>query len=712
MSTNEDKYASGENVDLTAYALGELGEAEMENLAKKLEGSPEMRAELEETRAMAAALGEALDSEPKLELSEVQRAAILGDRSGRDSAVPRKAPKSPMRRVALVAAYAASIALVFTVGAHLMSEVEDNELRYKFSYVKEGGASSGDPVAAIGYLGDETRKQLPLLGYEGDAGASPGVDDQASANWSAWHSFDGADGFGRPLSDKERESFWGNPDSTSANTESYAYIRENKFRSVANEPLSTFSIDVDTASYANVRRFLTNGQLPPADAVRIEELVNYFNYDYPTPTGSDPFSVNVEVTSAPWRPQHRLVRIGLRGKDIAFEGRRPTNLVFLLDVSGSMNSADKLPLVKKSLRLLVDQLESSDHVAIAVYAGAAGVILPPTSGNAKGVILEAMERLSAGGSTNGGEGIQLAYEMARRNLEPEGVNRVILCTDGDFNVGTSSEGELVRMVQEQARDGIELSVLGFGTGNLKDSTMEQMADHGNGNYSYIDTVREARKVLVEEMGGTLVTIAKDVKIQVEFNPLEVAAYRLIGYENRLLANEDFNDDRVDAGEIGSGHTVTALYEIVPPGMQSDERDVDPLKYKRTEDPSVAAGQGEMMTVKLRYKEPKGSKSRLIERVVRDSGISLEEASADTRFAASVAEFGMLLRGSENVSSSKLEQVLRRAVGGLGPDPGGYRTEFVGLITRAIALGVTGDANLRALGYGEDLESIGYLGEDE
>ena len=700
MSTDDKKNVDGENVNLTAYALGELSEAEMANLAMELEGSPEMRAELDETRAMAEALGAALGAEPEMELSSAQRAAIIGSRSDQSKSNTVESSRQAVRRYVMRGALVAAALTLVVAGLQIFNqgkEIDGTNLRYQFPFDLDGTKkpTAIDPTSEFVYRPSPKKEQLGDLGYSDHPGISL-IDLNGFGGGSGYHTW--------------RDTSVLQVTPTEQSTEAYAYIEENKFRSVANEPLSTFSIDVDTASYAIVRRFLTSGQLPPVDAVRIEELINYFSYDYPAPTGGDPFSVNVEVTSAPWRETNRLVRIGLRGKDIAFEARRPTNLVFLLDVSGSMNSSDKLPLVKKSLRLLVDQLENTDHVAIAVYAGAAGMILPPTSGNSRGAILQAMERLEAGGSTNGGQSIQLAYSMARQNLDPEGVNRVILCTDGDFNVGMSGEGDLVRLVKEQARDGIELSVLGFGTGNLKDSTMEQMADHGNGNYSYIDSLREAHKVLVEEMGGTLVTIAKDVKIQVEFNPLEVAAYRLIGYENRLLANEDFNDDRVDAGEIGSGHTVTALYEVVPAGADSKERSVDPLKYGQAQEPSAAAGHGELLTVKLRYKQPKGSKSALIEQAVRDNGLSFADASNDTRFAASVAEFGMLLRGSKHGGAKKIQAVLRRAVGGLGSDPGGYRTEFVQLITRAIALGLAGESRDGIEEEIRQLEEIGYVDE--
>ena len=351
------------------------------------------------------------------------------------------------------------------------------------------------------------------------------------------------------------------------NTATYDHIEENPFLAAASNPLSTFSIDVDTASYSNVRRFIESGALPPKDAVRVEEMLNYFSYDYPQPTGDDPFSINLDSTSCPWEPAHRLVRIGLKGREIATDKRPASNLVFLLDVSGSMMPPERLPLIKQSMRLLVDKLTENDRVAIVVYAGGSGLALPATSGDRKEQILSALENLQAGGSTNGAEGIELAYKTAAENFIKGGVNRVILATDGDFNIGVTDQGDLIRLIEEKAKSGVFLSVLGVGNDNLKDSTMQKLADKGNGNYAYLDSLDEARKVLVQQMSGTLITIAKDVKIQVEFNPARVASYRLIGYEKRMLRKEDFNNDKIDAGEIGAGHTVTALYEIVPVGCE-------------------------------------------------------------------------------------------------------------------------------------------------
>ncbi len=469
------------------------------------------------------------------------------------------------------------------------------------------------------------------------------------------------------------------------NTEAYDRIEDNQFLQATQNPLSTFSIDVDTASYAVVRRFLQGGRLPPKDAVRIEEMLNYFSYSYPVPSEEGPFSASVEVAQAPWALEHRLVRIGLKGQELGMEQRPSSNLVFLLDVSGSMQPANKLPLLKNAMRLLVDRLGEKDRVAIVVYAGASGLVLPSTSSDQKGEILAALENLRAGGSTNGGSGIRLAYQTAVSNFITGGVNRVILATDGDFNVGTTNQGDLTRLIEDNAKSGVFLTVLGFGMGNYKDSTLEKLADMGNGNYAYIDTINEARKVLVDEINSTLVTIAKDVKIQIEFNPLQVSAYRLIGYENRLLRKEDFNDDTKDAGEIGAGHTVTALYEIVPAGKGLQIPGVDPLKYQTPMGTTDVAQSGELLTLKLRYKQPDGETSLLLEFPVRDGDKAYSQASQDFKFAAAVASFGMILRQSPYQGNGTLAAVLELAEEGKGSDPHGYREEFLELVKQAIEL---------------------------
>ena len=476
-----------------------------------------------------------------------------------------------------------------------------------------------------------------------------------------------------------------------ASREQYDRIEDNPFLGVRTNPLSTFSIDVDRASYGNVRRFLTSGQRPPKDAVRIEELINYFPYELPEPRGSDPVAITSEVMTAPWQPQHRLVRIGLQARRIETASLPPNNLVFLVDVSGSMNEWNKLPLVKQSLRLLVNALRPQDRVAIVAYAGAAGLVLPSTSGDEKARIADAIDRLEAGGSTAGGAGIELAYRTAREHFLERGNNRVILATDGDFNVGVSSDAELERLVEQRRRDGTYLTVLGFGTGNYQAAKMEKLAKVGNGNAGYVDSPAEARKLLVEEMGATLLTVANDVKLQVEFNPSRVQAYRLIGYENRLLSTEDFNDDAKDAGDIGTGHQVTALYEVVPVGVDGTVpvRGMDSLRYVAPDATVRSTTRGpsdELLFVKLRYKRPGNLASQLLSHAV-PSRISARP-STDARFIAAVASFGMLLRDSEYKGNSSAAQVLEQARAALGEDRGGYRAEFVGLVERWRALGVT------------------------
>lgn len=465
----------------------------------------------------------------------------------------------------------------------------------------------------------------------------------------------------------------------SFNTEEYSSIVENIFHDPTRIPLSTFSIDVDAASYSNIRRFINSSQLPPTDAVRIEEMINYFNYDYSQPSKEDPFSINTEVGICPWNEKHYLVHLGLQGKQIPMDDLPPSNLVFLLDVSGSMNQANKLPLLKSAFKMLVANLRAEDKVSIVVYAGAAGMVLSPTSGDKKGTIIAALEQLQAGGSTAGGQGIRLAYKIARQNFKNNGNNRIILATDGDFNIGESSNAAMERLIEEERNSGVFLTVLGFGMGNYKDSKMEVLADKGNGNYAYIDTILEAKKVLVNEFGGTLFTIAKDVKIQVEFNPEVVQAYRLIGYENRKLKDEDFNDDKKDAGELGSGHTVTALYEIIPVGVEDEfTGSIDPLKYQKAPKSNQKFG-SEMMAVKLRYKEPNGESSKLLSETIRHKVSQYDGTSDNFKFSASVAAFGMLLRDSEFKGTASYEKVLEWANASRGSDLEGYRAEMIDLV---------------------------------
>jgi Ca-activated chloride channel homolog len=469
-------------------------------------------------------------------------------------------------------------------------------------------------------------------------------------------------------------------------TEDYDKIVENSFMRTDRNPISTFSIDVDTASYSNMRRFLTENSLPPKDAVRIEEMINYFTYDYPQPQEEAPFSITTEVSSCPYNKNHRLVLIGLQGKKLALEKLPRSNLVFLIDTSGSMQDPNKLPLLKAGFKMLTNQLNQSDRVSIVAYAGSAGVVLPSTPGSDKNTILQAIDNLQAGGSTAGGEGIKLAYDIAVKNFIQNGNNRVLLATDGDFNVGISDDASLVQLIEEKRKKGVYLSILGFGMGNLKDSKMEKLADHGNGNYAYIDSLNEAKKVLVTQMGGTLFTIAKDVKIQVLFNPAIVKGYRLLGYENRMLATKDFNDDTKDAGELGAGHTVTALYELIPASSQEGVPEEGAQVVKETEkiDPFK---KNELLVVKLRYKKPTWSRSDLIVKSLDNHEVSFENASRNLRFASAVATFGLLLRDSKYKGDASFEKVIVLAKEGKGVDLEGYRGEFIQLVEKAKALGV-------------------------
>lgn len=481
-----------------------------------------------------------------------------------------------------------------------------------------------------------------------------------------------------PTTDQEQ------PQGQNFNTEGYAYTPENDYKAVLTDPLSTFSIDVDAASYTNTRRFLNNGALPPVDAVRIEEFINYFSYSYEQPTTNDPFSINTEYAACPWNKNHQLLHLGLKGKSFDFNEIQAMNLVFLVDVSGSMSQQNKLPLLKKSFELLTKKLRAKDKISIVVYAGAAGLVLPATPGNNSEAILNAFNQLNAGGSTAGGEGINLAYKVAKENFIENGINRVILATDGDFNIGSSSDAEMTRLIEEKRKDDIFITVLGFGMGNYKDSKMETIADKGNGNYFYIDNLEEARKTLVTELDGTLNTIAKDVKIQIEFNPEKVKAYRLIGYVNRKLNNEDFNDDKKDAGELGAGHTVTALYEIIPAG--SDEEiaySVDDLRYQKPKTTANTNPSDEIATVKLRYKLPKGTESKLLVRAIPDQ--KKEPSSENFNFSASVAGFGMLLSKSNYANDMTYQDIINWATASKGIDTEGYRAEFIQLVKMAALL---------------------------
>jgi len=652
---------------LTAYALGEMEAVERAEFETQLQHDPVARQAVAEIRATVESLTGALANEPLPEPASrsLGNAAIIPGRDPRRLDGGLASPDGILgKKISfpqfyyLVAGLAAACFAVFF--AYWDQHRPLHEVK-KYVEMPQGEVKHREEVGSIA-MNLPVAESAVLDGYESSS-----------------------------------------PTSATGNTETYAFHRDSDFQKPSDNPLSTFSGDVDTASYSNVRRFIMSGKRPPVDAVRIEELVNYFPYGYAAPrteaangvelpvdSQRAPFAAHLEVASAPWAPEHRLVRIGLKGREVSEATRPAANLVFLLDVSGSMNEPKKLPLLKQSLRLLVDRLRSDDRVAIAVYAGASGLALPSTPASHKAEILEAIDRLEASGSTNGAMGIQLAYDIAKANFVQGGVNRVILATDGDFNVGPSSEGELVRLIEEKAKSGVFLSVLGFGTGNIKDATMEQLADKGNGNYAYIDSLAEARKTLVEQAGGTLVTIAKDVKLQVEFNPALVQAYRLIGYENRLLAKEDFNNDKVDAGEIGAGHTVTALYEIVRVGEKMSETPgVDPLKYQTTKAVALADGEGpaskELLTVKIRYKEPAGDVSSSLEFPLFDRGVRFADATPDFKFASAVAAFGMVLRDSPHKGTSTLDDVEAWGRAGLGSDAGGYRSEFLGLVERSRSL---------------------------
>ena len=660
----------------TAYALGELDDADERATVETIcDRDPEARACVAGVRETAALLTAELSGAPGIELSDLQRKAIR-DAGATPSVKPSRRGLWIAGGAALAAAAAGIVMVVATpMGAKRAPTGSSAETLDRTVAV----SSSPDPVAT------------PVAG---DDGYMAGSDTSTADNKLADHpagvlgALRGGSGTGRGYGD-----ITGSADFSTGidgdgrfavnlpNREAYAHTKDNDFVDVSEDPRSTFSIDVDTGSYSNIRRMLRTRQLPPADAVRIEEMINYFEYDYPAPATEHPFSLSAEVGRAPWNRENLLVKIGVQGKAIEQQVRPRSNLVFLVDVSGSMAQANKLPLLKRSVRLLVDSLDAEDRVAIVVYAGAAGQVLPSTPVRDRRKILRALDRLEAGGSTNGGAGIELAYRIAARHFVQGGINRVLLATDGDFNVGVSHTGGLVRLVEEKAKSGVFLTVLGFGMGNYNDAMLEEISNKGNGHYAYIDTLNEARKVLVHELDSTLVTIAKDVKIQIELNPREVARYRLIGYANRILAHRDFTDDAVDAGEIGAGHSVTALYELVP--ARPAATGAGGLKYQTDRVLTAAADAGELMNVKLRYKRPDGDTSRLVEAAI---GASVaERPSADFQLASGVAAFGMLLRDSEHKGDASYGQVVKLIEGGLGRDRFGYRRELLELVRIARSL---------------------------
>jgi len=672
----------------TAYVLGELNKEERARVEKELEASAAAREMIADIRLATDLLKTEFAKEATVELTGQQRGAVAG------AASPHRV--RPLFRWAAIAGSVAA-GLLIVAGIAVPSLLRSRQ-------------APGQPAAALIPLNpppqtmptsaDARSSRAPVPGAIREKAASVGViDDKVSQPAALSGVFGGvlkAQQVGAPVANSfiaNRAVAMAPPAAPAAdradrprfNTEAYDFISDNPFIPVAQDPLATFSIDVDTASYANMRRFVTINQLPPKDSIRIEEMINYFNYDYPQPAGSHPIAAYTEVAAAPWKPDHRLVRIGIKARDIDISKRPPSNLVFLIDVSGSMATPEKLPMLKSAMKLMIDKLTEADHVSIVTYAGASGLRLPATSGDKKDIIHSAIDGLSAGGSTNGGAGILLAYEAAITSFIRGGINRVILATDGDFNVGVTNQGDLTRLIEEKAKSGVFLSVLGFGMGNYKDSTLEKLADKGNGNYAYIDTLNEARKVLVEEMSGTLMTVAKDVKVQVEFNPAQVNAYRLIGYENRMLRNQDFNDDKKDAGDMGAGHTVTALFEVVPRGVDIQAPGVDALKYQQPAQPTRRAESGELLDLKIRYKDPDGSVSQLLESPVLDRPTAFNSASTDFRFAAAVASFGMILRESPHKGQSTLDAVIDIAEKSKGADRNGYRDEFVKLVRKVKTL---------------------------
>jgi Ca-activated chloride channel family protein len=739
MKTDDPKF--------TAHAIGELEDltpAERAEIEALIEADTEAAAEAAETQKLAARLREELLGEETQPLTAAQRAGVFAATSARARVkTPKMVPFS--RRSVVLSAIAACmiVGLCFWM-LHLAMD-RDHTTRQRLAVSEQGMpvptilvedlgppapevfASPADMLAIAPQAPNITAPSIDVISSTAHTSnfkvtpaqtqvrlsmsavtvATPSPNGVTNGLANLPGTMRGRMGSGRAapsqnyrVSRGEEMDRWNEsrlqgraplPQTEPGNTDAFDTITDNAFLSVRENPLSTFSTDVDTASYAIVRRFLNGQRLPPKGAVRIEELLNYFTYDYPQPKGDAPFSATMEVAACPWTPAHRLVRIGLKGREIAKDKRPASNLVFLLDVSGSMQPPERLPLLKQSLGLLIDQLGEEDRVAMVVYAGSSGCVLDSTSDKAE--MRAALGRLEAGGSTNGGSGIQLAYDIARKNFIKGGTNRVILGTDGDWNVGITNHSDLFELITQRAKSGVFLTVLGFGMGNLKDSMLVKLADKGNGNYGYIDTLLEAKKLLVDQIGGTLVTIAKDVKIQVEFNPAQVSGYRLIGYEKRLLAKEDFNDDKKDAGEIGAGHTVTALYEVVPAGKELPvPAAVDALKYQpapAAEKSAISNQQSaiapELLTLKLRYKAPDGDTSKLLEFPLTDTGATWEKSSGDFRFAAAVAGYGMLLRDSPHKGGATWNSVHELAIEGKGADANGYRAEFISLLEKAQSL---------------------------
>jgi Ca-activated chloride channel family protein len=696
----------------TAYLLGECNEQEAKALESEVESNPDAAAWLKEMRNLESTLSGHFAHEPTLELQDLQKEQIR-------TQIKKRKPKGlPSPLIGIAAVLALLVTGVLMIPAlqppRQTIEVVDS---IEYDLPLEDAAGEKAPAMDLPLEREETSTvpdpvqppvpQAPpadaFAGFTSPAPEEEKLDGRLESVSEPLVSQPVRKALGlsrtrRQLNEVSSMSALGSAavmmdqeapaGMLSPSQDEFDVIETNGFRRVKDHPLSTFSIDVDTASYSVVRRMLNEGRLPPKDAVRIEEMINYFTYDYAAPTDGSPFVAHMQAMACPWAPEHRLVRVALKGKEIRAEERPPLNLVYLLDVSGSMRGGNRLPLVKRAMKTLVTQLDERDRVAIVVYAGAAGLVLPSTSGENDQAILEALDRLNAGGSTAGGAGIKLAYETAREQFVAGGVNRVILCTDGDFNVGLNQTGDLQTLIEKEAESGVQLTVLGFGMGNYKDDTLETLSNKGNGNYAFIDDFNEARKVLVEDLLGNMITIAKDVKIQIEFNPAYVQAYRLIGYENRMLKKEDFNNDNVDAGEIGAGHTVTALYELVPPGvtLTGEAPEVDELKYQN---PSAVensdARDTELLTLKLRHKHPDENQSVKTEFILPALQRTLSDADEDFRFASAVAAFGLWLRDPEFRQEMPIEEILELAHSARGEDALGYRSEFLQLVRAAGSL---------------------------
>ncbi|MDF9826879.1 Ca-activated chloride channel family protein [Ereboglobus sp. PH5-10] len=715
---------SADDPRLTAYALGEMDAAERAVFETEIAGNPAAQAAVAEIRALAGQLETVFAAEPATEQKNapITPEQIEDWRAAREAEAQeaRKRAKKPFRFPYFLVAGLATACFAVAFFA-ILKPAHDSRQAEKLAMQKAQAmyvslpveaesrakeASSAPASVASRPTPAQTAATLERFTVTGERhGQAKLIMEQRAADNVV--TAIAIDSFGELTQGSVGEFMKYMPGigasavSQNPGAESYTRYADNGFLGTTENPLSTFSADIDTASYTNVRRFLNRGQRPPADAVRVEEMINYFAYNYAPPAKESgaPFAATMEVAAAPWNPEHRLVRIGIKGREVADDSRPPANLVFLLDVSGSMDEPNKLPLVKESMRMLVNRLRPSDRIAIVTYANTIDLALPSTAVSEKTKILDTLDALRATGGTNGGKGIQLAYEIARANFLKEGANRVILCTDGDFNIGVTSNDELATMIEEKAKSGVFLSVLGFGMGNLKDSRLQTLANKGNGNHGYIDNRAEARRLLVEQTAGTLVTIAKDVKLQVEFNPAQAAAYRLIGYEKRLLAKEDFNNDKADAGEIGAGHTVTALYEVIPaksaagaPSATSAETDapvstVDPLKYQTqtvvTTAPKLELT-GELLTLKIRYKAPSADMSDKIEFTLEDKGVAFDEASPDFKFTCSVAAFAMLLRNSPDKGVATYDSVLEWAEPGMTGATGAElerRGEFTDLVRR-------------------------------